>query len=76
MVLVLGMVLLAVGAQGAIRVLLDQTDIGLFSLLGPVALRGVGPAEVFIVYTATAVVGVALAAWGARRARATGDLGR
>jgi hypothetical protein len=66
-VLVVGMVLLALGGQGGIRLLLDD-DPGLLS-----ALPG-GNGIQLIVYVVVTVVGIGLAAWGAARARATGHL--
>ena len=67
-VLILGMILLAIGAQGAVRLLLDADDAGLLSWL-PVGFAGQ-----LVAYIALAAVGVALAAWGSNRARSRGQL--
>lgn len=59
--LVGGMVLLVLGAQGAIRLLVDHDNAGLLSWMpGGFAARLLG-------YLLIAVIGVALARWGGRR---------
>ncbi|UGT62311.1 hypothetical protein [Nocardia asteroides] len=61
--LVLGMVLLVLGAQGAVRLLADHDNAGLLSRLpGEFAVR-------LVVYVAVAVVGAALAGRGSRALR-------
>jgi hypothetical protein len=65
--LVLGMVLLVVGAQGAIRQLLDHENAGLFDWI-PGGLAGQLTAHVVL-----AVGGALLAARGRRRPATQGD---
>jgi hypothetical protein len=60
-VLVIGMVLLVVGAQGAIRLLLDHEDAGLLGWLSS------GFAARLSCYAAIAVAGLLLAGRGSRR---------
>ena len=60
--LVIGLVLLAIGAQGAIRLLVDPTDAGVLTGL-PEGVR-------LVAYVILAVVGVGLAAWAGGRIRA------
>ena len=67
-VLIVGMVLLAVGAQGAIRLVIDSADPGLLSWLPG------GSIVQLIVYVAIAIAGLVLAGWGADRARKAGTL--
>ncbi|MBE1530784.1 hypothetical protein [Actinomadura algeriensis] len=64
-----GMLLLVLGAQGAIRVLIDHDETG---LLG--GLPGGFPAAV-TVYLAGTVVGALLAGWAHGRAKARGRRG-
>jgi hypothetical protein len=60
-VLVLGMVLLAVGAQGAIRQLADHDNAGLLDWLpGGFGVQLAG-------HVAVALAGLLLAGWGSRR---------
>ncbi|CAL9417832.1 hypothetical protein SUDANB95_01785 [Actinosynnema sp. ALI-1.44] len=61
-----GMVLLVVGAQGAIRLLIDHSDTGLLTWLPggfPAALTA---------YLAALITGAVLAGWGHSRAKARG----
>lgn len=60
---ILGMVLLALGAQGAIRLLIDHSHAGLLSWLPG------GFAVWLSCYVVVTVVGGALAGWGAGRAK-------
>ncbi|GAA4973954.1 hypothetical protein [Kineococcus glutinatus] len=62
--LVLGMVLLVVGLQGAVRQLIDHENAGLLGWLPG------GPATQITAHVAVAVGGVILAARGDRRAAA------
>ena len=66
--LILGMVLLALGAQGAIRLLIDEADAGLLAWLPG------GFVVQLIAYVALTIAGVAMASWGADRARKAGKL--
>ena len=60
-VLILGMVLLVVGAQGAIRQLVDHQNAGLLSWVpGGFGIQLAG-------HVVVAVTGVLLAGWGSRR---------
>jgi hypothetical protein len=62
--LVAGVVLLALGAQGGIRLVVDHDNAGLLSWLpGGFAAR-------LLCYVLITVVGVALANWGKRRPEA------
>ncbi|WP_157521693.1 hypothetical protein [Herbidospora cretacea] len=57
---IIGMVLLILGAQGAIRMLVDHDDAGLLGWLpGGFAAR-------IAVYVVITIAGIALAGWGAR----------
>lgn len=60
-VLVGGIVLLALGAQGGIRLVADHHNAGLLSWLPG------GFAAQLLCYVLVAVVGVALASWGRQR---------
>lgn len=65
-VLVIGMLLLVVGAQGAIRLLADHGNAGLLTWLpGGFAVR-------LACYAVAVVAGAALAGWGSRKARQGG----
>ncbi|MFI9814956.1 hypothetical protein [Saccharothrix variisporea] len=66
---VLGMVVLVVSAQGAIRLLVDHSNTGLLSWL-----PGGFPA-VLAVYLVAVVAGAALAWWSHDRAKARGRRG-
>ena len=63
-----GMVGLALGGQGAIRLLIDNSVAGLLSWLPG------GFAAQFLAYVAIAVGGAVLAGWGADQARKAGKL--
>ncbi|MET7950405.1 hypothetical protein [Micromonospora sp. NPDC005324] len=66
-VLVIGLALLALGAQGAIRLLVDHDNSGLLSWMpGGFGVR-------LSCYVVAAAAGIALAAWGARRSKQTGS---
>ena len=67
-VLVAGLILLALGAQGALR-LVFGTDPGVLS-----GIPG-GSGIQLAVYVALAIAGTALAAWGRDQAKRRGDLG-
>ncbi|MCX0272887.1 hypothetical protein NLM24_19675 [Nocardia zapadnayensis] len=62
-VLVGGMLLLVLGAQGAIRILADHDDAGLLS-----GLPGGFPVQL-LVYAAAAGLGALLAGWGSRKSK-------
>jgi hypothetical protein len=66
--MILGMVLLAVGAQGAIRLVVDNADAGLLSWVPG------GVVAQLVLYVAIAAAGLVMAAWGADRARKAGTL--
>ncbi|MGW5259812.1 hypothetical protein ACWEQG_02485 [Microbispora sp. NPDC004025] len=62
-VLVIGILLLVLGAQGAIRLLADHDNAGLLAWLpGGFAVR-------VACYTVAAVLGASLAGWGGRKAK-------
>ncbi|WP_068923809.1 hypothetical protein [Planobispora rosea] len=64
--LVVGMLLLVLGAQGAIRLLADHGDAGLLAWLP-------GGFEVRLAcYAAAAVAGAALAGWASKKAKQSG----
>ena len=63
---VLGMVLVAVGAQGAIRLLIDHEHTGLLGRLDA------GFAGTLVCYVVVAAIGVMLAGWAHDRAKAAG----
>ncbi|WP_280461045.1 hypothetical protein [Nocardia carnea] len=65
-VLIGGMALLVLGAQGAIRLLADHDNSGLLRWL-----PGGFPVQL-LVYLVLAGVGVPLAAWGSRKAKQAG----
>lgn len=67
-ILIMGMVLLAVGGQGAIRLLLDNSGAGQFAWV-PGGFVGQ-----LIASVAVAIFGLALAGWGSGRARKRGQL--
>ncbi|CAL9406333.1 hypothetical protein SUDANB58_01552 [Streptomyces sp. enrichment culture] len=62
----LGVVLLALGGQGAIRLLVDRDDAGLFGRLPGGFAVGV------TVYVLAVAIGTAVAAWAHRAARTAG----
>ena len=61
------MVLTVVGAQGAIRLLIDHGNVGLLGWLGA---RFAGTLVCYVVATA---IGIVLAGWAHDRAKAAGD---
>ncbi|WP_328615747.1 hypothetical protein OHS18_02485 [Amycolatopsis sp. NBC_00355] len=63
---VVGMVLVAVGAQGAIRLLIDHGKLGLLGWLGA------GFAGTLVCYVVVAAIGVVLTGWAHDRAKAAG----
>ncbi|MEU0569301.1 hypothetical protein ABZ297_28545 [Nonomuraea sp. NPDC005983] len=65
-VLIVGMLLLALGAQGAIRLLADHGNAGLLAWLpGGFAVR-------LTLYATAAVAGALLAGWGGKQAKRNG----
>ncbi|MEV4295729.1 hypothetical protein [Microbispora rosea] len=61
--LITGMLLLVLGAQGAIRLLADHDNAGLLAWLpGGIAVR-------LACYAVVAVLGASLAGWGGRKAK-------
>ncbi|MEU7004149.1 hypothetical protein [Nonomuraea sp. NPDC046570] len=65
-VLIIGMLLLVLGAQGAIRLLADHDNAGLLAWLPG------GFAVWLACYSVAAVVGVLLAGWGSKKAKQSG----
>ena len=67
-IMVLGLVMLAVGAQGAIRLVLDTTDAGLLAWLpGGMAIQ-------LVAYVLIAIIGIVLAGYRSDRARKAGKV--
>lgn len=69
-VLIIGMLLLVLGAQGAIRLLADHDNAGL--LAGLLAGLPGGFAVWLACYAVAAVAGALLAGWGGRKAKQGG----
>ncbi|HYH92986.1 MAG TPA: hypothetical protein VD763_07490 [Candidatus Saccharimonadales bacterium] len=67
-VLIIGLILLALGAQSGIRLLLDGADAGVLGWLPG------GTVAQLLGYVALAIAGIALAAWGRDRAKRDGHL--
>ncbi|MCA2230021.1 hypothetical protein [Nonomuraea aurantiaca] len=66
-VLIIGMLLLALGAQGAIRLLADHDNAGLLAWLPG------GFAVWLACYAVAAIAGASLAGWASKKAKQSGD---